>query len=567
MLVPGAWAILGIALAWCGRRRPAAARLAALLASVACACVLAAALTAAQILPALEFAGTTERLGEGNALNVYRFSLEPHRVIELVWPNVFGTLCPENRSWLRAILPTKDREPWIVSLYMGGLSLILALNALGTRDGPPWRAWLTAVAAVGLVASLGKFASPLWWARWGPLASASVRMTHSWPSSADDPFLYDGAGSPFAILALLLPGFGVFRYPCKLLTLTAAALAVLAGAGWDRLVAGQARRLQAARLGRARREPSRPGAGPDRRRLDRRRADRPGAPDPTFGPADIPAAWAATQRALAQGAIVFAAGLVLAHATPRRPRLGARMALLVLTGDLALANAGLIWTVPQADFEAPPEAARRIAAAERDRSVPAPGPFRIHRMPDWLPPRFVLNRSPRRLARAGRPGTAQTLQPLYALPLGLDYCTTQGILELDDHRFFFSSEMIPLPAAMAQVLGLPAGRPVRYYPQARVRPLGCTLFPPSHRPPRMGQRGARLRLVPGPRPTWSIPARESSSGENDRPGTEPWTVREDWQLRRNRAAYPRAWLVHAARIRAPATSLAERQALMHACSS
>ena len=29
-------------------------------------------------------------------------------------------------------------------------------------------------------------------------------------------------------------------------------------------------------------------------------------------------------------------------------------------------------------------------------------------------------------------------------------------------------------------------------------------------------------------------------------------MRHDWQLRRNRAVYPRAWLVHHARVRPPA---------------
>ena len=30
---------------------------------------------------------------------------------------------------------------------------------------------------------------------------------------------------------------------------------------------------------------------------------------------------------------------------------------------------------------------------------------------------------------------------------------------------------------------------------------------------------------------------DSQSGK----GVEPWQIRQDWQLRRNRAAYPRAW--------------------------
>ena len=182
--------------------------------------------------------------------------------------------------------------------------------------------------------------------------------------------------------------------------------------------------------------------------------------DPIFGPADIPGAWAATQRALVHGAIVFAAGLALAHAAQRRPRFAGVLALLLVTGDLAAANAALVWTVPQADFEAAPEAARQIAAAERDAA--SSGPFRIHRIPGWLPPRFLQSRSPRRLSEAVAWRRA-TLDPLYGLPLGLEYCATLGILELDDQALFFQSRTLPVPAPMAEVLGIPPGQPVRYH--------------------------------------------------------------------------------------------------------
>ena len=62
-------------------------------------------------------------------------------------------------------------------------------------------------------------------------------------------FLHDGTGSPFGLLAIFLPGFGGFRYPAKFLTFAAVALAVLAGAGWDRAAAGGAERRRLRRLG------------------------------------------------------------------------------------------------------------------------------------------------------------------------------------------------------------------------------------------------------------------------------------------------------------------------------
>jgi hypothetical protein len=147
------------------------------------------------------------------------------------------------------------------------------------------------------------------------------------------------------------------------------------------------------------------------------------------------------------------------------------------------------------------------------------------------------------------------------LPLGLEYCTTQGILELDDHRYFFSSELLPMPGAIAAFVGLPAGRPVRYYPRR-----GFDLW------------GARYFLLPADPLNWDSeprgfasflhdtelihPAPGVISGENDPRRSDSWRLRDDWQLRRNRAAFPRAWLVHTARVRRPAANLAERQALM-----
>ena len=57
------------------------------------------------------------------------------------------------------------------------------------------------------------------------------------------------------------------------------------------------------------------------------------------------------------------------------------------------------------------------------------------------------------------------------------------------------------------------------------------------------------------------PDPQTLSGQGVATGQAPG-VRQDWQLRRNRAAFPRAWLVHHARVRPPAANLAERGELM-----
>ena len=245
------------------------------------------------------------------------------------------------------------------------------------------------------------------------------------------------------------------------------------------------------------------------------------------------------------------------HQRQRRPRFAGVLALFLVTGDLAAANAALVWTVPQTDFEAAPEALRQITAAERDAA--SSGPFRIHRIPGWLPPRFIQSRSPRRLSEAvaWRRGT---LDPLSGLPLGLEYCATLGILELDDHTLFFQSRTMPVPAPMAKHLGIPPGQTVRYHTRRGFDLWGARYFIL----PTLAQWEAEVRGFASFLDDTDLIHPEAAvlKGQRDRAAENRWSVVNDWQIRRNRAAYPRAWLVHYARVRPPATSLDDRQELM-----
>ena len=222
---------------------------------------------------------------------------------------------------------------------------------------------------------------------------------------------------------------------------------------------------------------------------------------------------------------------------------------LLLTADLALANARLVSTAPQAVFNQPSEAARLIEAAER--SDPSLGPFRIHRMPGgWFPPGFGTTRTARRYSELVA-WARETLYPLYALPLGLEYCTTVGSLEIEDYAAFFHPR---LDAGIGRD-GTGHGRPGRpaggLFPAAEFRPLGGRYF-----------------VIPAS-PDWSSPERgfpsfldqteliypeqdllfDRRSGD----GRESWVLHHDWQLRRNLAAYPRAWIVHSAQVRPPSS--------------
>jgi hypothetical protein len=230
---------------------------------------------------------------------------------------------------------------------------------------------------------------------------------------------------------------------------------------------------------------------------------------------------------------------------------------VLLAADLALANARLIWTVPQAEFDASAQAVQRIEAAER--SNPSPGPFRVHRMPGWFPIAFGGTQSPRRF-RELRAWARDTIHPLIGLPMGVHYCSTIGSFEIDDYVAFFHPRPMPVPPGMARTLGVPTGQPVVYYPRR-----SFDLW------------GARYFLLPAT-PDWTDPNRgfasfldqtelihPSGPTLEEKPSEkrpEPWSTRPDWQLRRNLAAYPRAWVVHDAQVRPPASDPNNRARLL-----
>ena len=85
--------------------------------------------------------------------------------------------------------------------------------------------------------------------------------------------------------------------------------------------------------------------------------------------------------------------------------------------------------------------AQLIADAERDN--PSPGPFRIHRMALWQPEGFTKHGSPERFTELTR-WERNTLQPSHGLPLGFQYCLTQGVLELFDYLLFFRHQEMKL---------------------------------------------------------------------------------------------------------------------------
>ena len=520
--------------------------------------ILAVALTAAQLFPVVEFIQQTRRTGS-SLRDTYQFSLEPFRAIELAWPNILGTPFQGPNYWGDA-LRTLGRHPqeWMPSLYLGGLTIALAVSTLAICRGPSWRVWSTAIVWIGLLGSFGEYASPIWWAR-SLAATSDLAMIGNWlpdlgpidpiitPVIRSDGHLHDGDGGFYWWLATVIPGFRYFRYPSKLFTFTAIGIAALAGLGWDQLCTGPARRTTvvffvlflvtvAALAGVVfQREPI----------LATLRALK----SPTlFGPFEAAAGYRAIIRGLGQAAIVFGLGLWLTRLAKRTPNLAGSAALILMTSDLAAANSRYVLTVPQSVLDARPKVLEVIDQAEREN--PSAGPFRVHRMPIWHRSSWGRTSSPDRITEI-MSWMRDTLQPKHGINLGVNFTHTLGVAELGDYERFFKSFSWPLhDRAFAQTLGVKVGEEVIYFPRRAFDIWNTRYFivPFDASGWREVRRASASFLFESeqiyPDPARFIGPRGMEEGIN-------WIDSQDFRVIRNLTVYPRSWVVHGVRVTNP----------------
>jgi hypothetical protein len=520
----GAWALALVGLARTRPRRERT-RLALGLLGLVFAGVVAAAVAAAQVLPVAEQIAASGRWAGGSPRAPYNFSVPPFRAAETIWPNVFGAIGAGNHDWLSLLPACRDHRPWALSLYVGALPLVLASIAAGFRGGPPWRAWLTAIALLCFVASLGEYTGPAVWRAGGEAVGR-------------------GDDSLYGLLATVLPGLRLFRYPGKLLVVSALSLAALAGMGWDAVCGLAARRRGAvlvtlALLGLSATALLVAIVGRDTV-IARLRADGSWG-DTVFGPSDPRGAVGDVMKGLTHGTVALGAVLALIVIAPRRPGPAGLAALVVLAADLTRANAGLIITVPQADFERTPNVVQAIEAAER--AVPSPGPYRIHRLPSWVPIGWGEASSPERF-RELIDWEIDTIQPGFGWRHGVAYLLNE---ESDtvraDYQRLFEPRREPVDSAKAAALGATPGERILVHPRQAfdlwgTRYLVLPSFP--------GNWAAENRSYAAfldqteliyPR----FDTADSASAARER---EHWRTARDVQVRRNKGAFPRAWVVH-----------------------
>jgi hypothetical protein len=110
---------------------------------------------------------------------------------------------------------------------------------------------------------------------------------------------------------------------------------------------------------------------------------------------------------------------------------------------------------------------------------------------------------------------------------------------------------MPAPTETARFLGVTPGQPVAYFPRRSFDLWGARYFILPASPDWASRdRGFAAFLD---KTELIYPSADVLHERQSSEGGEPWRVRHDWQLRRNRAAYSRAWVVHDAQVRPPAS--------------
>ena len=504
--------------------------------------VLGASLAGAQLVPTLEFIRQSTRGGPSAAFDIYGHSIHPARLAEWAWPWAFGSTAGRDRKWTTALPPTADHRIWMTSIYLGGLTLVLASAGAGSRGGPAARGWMTAVALVGVLAGFGTFGSPLFWARAVPGSGAKLGALEAPEPDLPraDARLRDGDGGAYWFLATVAPGFRSFRYPGKLFVPAALGIAALAGMGWDRLVAGRRRvasALAGAVLGAGLLGLASTFVAPKALlAILERRAELASS---SYGPFNPAGASTDLRWALGYGSILMVVSLILARLAPRRPATAGGLALLAMSADLGFANRGEVGTVPQSAYEAESRVLEEIRKSERDD--PEPGPFRIFRLPAWVPVGWNRKASPDRLEETVR-WERETLQPKHEQPLRIASTYAYGTTELADYGPFFEPFSLQPDPATAKSIGVPPGRRVNYYPRRGFDLWNTRYFVLPTRLAWDSRTRGFASFLPEAEPLYP----KTFTGPDAGARRERWGIEADVQLLRNPAAYPRAWVVHRA---------------------
>lgn len=152
--------------------------------------------------------------------HLYQFSQPPWTLAELVWPNVSGKPFPINQRWIDGLAGAE--RMWTPSLYMGCFIFLLAAAGLNPISKSRKRAWLARLFLFFAIASFGWY-GPVW------------LVKELFPNQDAIKGLGAPVGGLYWLMVVFLPKYVTFRYPAKLFTIAALAIAILAGLNLDQL--------------------------------------------------------------------------------------------------------------------------------------------------------------------------------------------------------------------------------------------------------------------------------------------------------------------------------------------
>ena len=345
----------------------------------------------------------------GHLRSVYEFSIGPWRFAEMVWPNCYGRQFPIHRRWIQA-LPGEGRV-WTPTLYAGIIPLGFALSVFQLRrrkrknTGALYRRWMSWTLLLGLLGSLGYYGLV-----WG-----IEEITGPTPSVGAP------VGGLYWLMTILLPGYVYFRYPAKLLTLVALALAMLAARGWDdfftakqvratRIFFGITAISLAVLIGFLLAKPA----------WNAWISTTPACP--IFGPLDVKGAFYDTFFGLVQTIVIsgIACLLLRIHGSGKRSALPL---LLLAAFDIGLANYWIVATAPAELWRTKP-----ILTQEEGQPT-----LQVYRWPRLYDPQWKKHGSENRLAEEVR-WNCLTLYPKYNLLHRIGVVNSYGTMMSAEHR-------------------------------------------------------------------------------------------------------------------------------------
>jgi hypothetical protein len=351
----------------------------------------------------------------------YDFSVGPWRLAELIWPNVGGRMFPFNRRWM-SLIPGESRT-WTPTLYMGLLPLLLATSAWSVRSSDARCRWLSWMALLFALASLGEYG--LGWLIHELAAASAIGNT-----GAD---IGHPVGGLYWLLVTVLPGYVYFRYPAKLFVVAALAISQLASVGLDQVMAQPSTRLAKVCFSLTGLSLAAASVlwfiGP-------RMFGAEIKADNLLGPFDAIGAQRDILQSLFHTAVVALAGawLVRQAIAGQTRSSHAALAICLLTAvEIVVANGWTIATAPIDVFRSSSPIAGELQDSNMARSDSATP--RVYRgsLATWRPPSFKAMKSKRRLEEVAR-WEHDTLFPKYAVLDGVSLVESYGSIKLLDYE-------------------------------------------------------------------------------------------------------------------------------------